>query len=84
MITEFRHAGNAKRFDFWRQYDKIPVFHVWGKVSRIVVEEGDLMKRREFLKLGSVAAALSAMRSLGAEAGGPSCDRLCVFHNRFA
>ena len=42
------------------------------------------MNRREFLKLGSVAAALSAMRSLGAEAGGPSCDRLCVFHNRFA
>ena len=28
------------------------------------------MNRREFLKLGSVAAALPAVRSFGAEAGG--------------
>jgi len=42
------------------------------------------MNRREFLKLGSVAAALPAVRSFGAETGGPFCDRLCVFHNRFA
>ena len=40
------------------------------------------MNRREFLKLGSVAAALPAVQSFGAEAGGPSCDRLCVYHNR--